>query len=250
MLLVADNLARRYGHGQTAITALAEVSFAIREGAFVAIMGRSGSGKSTLMNLIGLLDRPSSGTMTINGQPLGSLSPDQLAVIRNRCIGFVFQSYNLLARHTALENVELPLIYAGIGRKERARRGLAALDIVGLSHRGGHCPSELSGGEQQRVAIARALVNDPALILADEPTGALDSRTGSEVLALFEALNAEGRTIVIVTHDEAVARHATRIIQLHDGMIVRDRTAPLVAAAVSPRAVNDSKPHVAEAAFS
>ena len=226
MLLVAEKLARCYGQGQAAVVALAEVSFTLEPGAFVAVMGRSGSGKSTLMNMIGLLDRPSSGSLSFKGQAVTSLSHDELAVVRNRSIGFVFQSYNLLARHTALENVELPLVYAGVGRTARARRARTALDRVGLSHRSGHRPGELSGGEQQRAAIARALVNDPALILADEPTGALDSRTGAEVLGLFQTLNAEGCTIVLVTHDQAVARHAARILELQDGVLVSDRRVP------------------------
>jgi putative ABC transport system ATP-binding protein len=236
MLLAADKLTRQYGRGKTAVTALADASFDIHAGEFVAIMGPSGSGKSTLMNLIGLLDRPSSGQLVFNGHEVTQLSHDRLAAIRNRDLGFVFQSYNLLARHTALENVEMPLVYAGVGRKERVRRAQAALEAVGLAERSGHGPSELSGGEQQRVAIARALVGDPALVLADEPTGALDSRTGSGILALFEALNAGGRTVVIVTHDEAVARHARRIIRLQDGAIVDDREVrPAAAAAAAPQ---------------
>ena len=226
MLIVAESLTRRYGRGKTAVTALAEVRFAIGPGEYVAIMGPSGSGKSTLMNLIGLLDRPSAGRLVFKGEDCTRLSPDRLAAIRNRDIGFVFQSYNLLARHTGLENVEMPLVYAGARRKDRARRAMAALDAVGLAERGGHGPGELSGGEQQRVAIARALVGDPALILADEPTGALDSRTGADILALFEAINAQGRTVVMITHDEAVARHARRIIQLRDGAIVDDTAQP------------------------
>jgi putative ABC transport system ATP-binding protein len=169
------------------------------------------------------------------GEDVTQLSPDRLAAIRNRDIGFVFQSYNLLARHTALENVEMPLVYAGVRRKERVRRARAALEAVGLAERSGHGPGELSGGEQQRVAIARALVGDPALILADEPTGALDSRTGTDILALFEALNAQGRTVIMITHDEAVARHARRIIRLQDGAIVDDREVRPAAAAAAPR---------------
>ncbi|MFW6076776.1 MAG: ABC transporter ATP-binding protein [Hyphomicrobiales bacterium] len=223
MLLVPEALTRRYGRGKTAVTALAGASFAIAPGEYVAIMGPSGSGKSTLMNLVGLLDRASSGRLVFRGEDVTRLSHDRLAAIRNRDIGFVFQSYNLLARHTALENVEMPLVYAGVRRKDRARRARAALDAVGLAERSGHGPGELSGGEQQRVAIARALVGDPALVLADEPTGALDSRTGADILALFEALNAQGRTVIVITHDAAVAYHARRIIQLSDGTIVDDR---------------------------
>ena len=226
MLLVARSLTRLYGRGETAVIALTGVSFAIGPGEYVAIMGPSGSGKSTLMNLIGLLDRPSAGRLVFKSEDVTKLSPDRLAAIRNRDIGFVFQSYNLLARHTALENVEMPLVYAGVRRKDRTRRARAALAAVGLAERSGHWPGELSGGEQQRVAIARALVGDPALILADEPTGALDSRTGADILALFEALNAQGRTVVMITHDEAVARHARRIISLRDGAIVDDTAQP------------------------
>jgi putative ABC transport system ATP-binding protein len=223
MLLAADKLTRQYGLGKTAVTALADASFEISPGEFVAIMGPSGSGKSTLMNLIGLLDRPSSGRLVFKGREVTKLSHERLAAIRNRDIGFVFQSYNLLARHSALENVEMPLVYAGVGRKERAWRAKAALGAMGLAERSHHGPAELSGGEQQRVAIARALVNDPALVLADEPTGALDSRTGIGILALFDALNAGGHTVIIVTHDEMVARHARRIIRLQDGTIEEDR---------------------------
>jgi putative ABC transport system ATP-binding protein len=223
VLLVAESLTRCYGRGKTAVTALADASFTIGPGEYVAIMGPSGSGKSTLMNLIGLLDRPSAGHLVFKGEDVTRLSHDRLAAIRNRDIGFVFQSYNLLARHTALENVEMPLVYAGVRRNERTRRARAALAGVGLGERSGHGPGELSGGEQQRVAIARALVCDPALILADEPTGALDSRTGADTMALFEALNAQGRTVIMVTHDAAVARHARRIIRLQDGAIVDDR---------------------------
>jgi len=235
MLLAADKLTRQYGRGKTAVTALAEVSFGIDPGEFVAIMGPSGSGKSTLMNLIGLLDRPSSGRLVFKGEEVSGLAHDRLAAVRNRDIGFVFQSYNLLARHTALENVEMPLIYAGVRRKVRARRAEAALEAVGLAERGGHGPGELSGGEQQRVAIARALVGDPALILADEPTGALDSRSGSDILALFEALNAGGRTVIMVTHDAAIARHARRVIRLQDGAVVDDREVPARHAGAPPQ---------------
>ncbi len=222
MLIEAASLTRRYGRGDAAVTALDDVSFAIGKGEFVAIMGPSGSGKSTLMNLVGLLDRPTSGRLIFNGSDVTRLSHDQLAATRNRDIGFVFQAYNLLARHSALENVEIPLVYGGVGRKQRLLRAKAALDAVGLSHRFDHGPTELSGGEQQRVAIARALVNNPALILADEPTGALDSRTGTEILDLFKRLNQEGRTVVMITHDASVAMHAARIIRLKDGKLLDD----------------------------
>src|SRR3954451_20155411 len=222
MLLEAQNLTRRYGQGDAAVTALRETSFAVADGEFVAVMGPSGSGKSTLMNLIGLLDRPSSGTLVLAGEQATKLDHDRLATLRNRKIGFVFQSYNLLARNTTLENVEMPLVYSGLRSSQRKEKARAALETVGLSHRVDHWPSQLSGGEQQRVAIARALVGDPALILADEPTGALDSRTGLSILALFQALNRSGRTIIVVTHDQHVARHARRVLRLQDGTLIRD----------------------------
>jgi putative ABC transport system ATP-binding protein len=224
MLLEAQALTRRYGQGDAAIDALREASFQVAEGEFVAIIGPSGSGKSTLMNIIGLLDRPTSGTLTFAGERVTKLGHDRLATLRNRRIGFVFQSYNLLGRNTTLENVEMPLVYSGRQRSQRKVRARAALETVGLSHRIEHWPSQLSGGEQQRVAIARALVGDPALILADEPTGALDSRTGLSILALFQALNGSGRTIIMVTHDEHVARHAHRILKLQDGRLISDES--------------------------
>ena len=197
-------------------------------------MGPSGSGKSTLMNLIGVLDRPTSGRLVVAGEDTTGLDHDRLAALRNRRIGFVFQAYNLLARNTTLENVEMPLVYSGLPGRKRRLKALAALESVGLSHRIDHWPGELSGGEQQRVAIARALVGDPALILADEPTGALDSRTGLSILALFQSLNRAGRTIVMVTHDEHVARHASRILRLQDGALVADEP---VAAGVDAQAM-------------
>lgn len=223
MLLEAVNLTRRYGAGEATVTALCDASFGVGEGEFVAIMGPSGSGKSTLMNLIGLLDRPTSGTLVLSGERTAQLRHDRLAALRNRRIGFVFQAYNLLARSTTVENVEMPLAYSGVPRSRRRARARAALARVGLGHRTDHWPSQLSGGEQQRVAIARALVGDPALILADEPTGALDSRTGLSILALFQALNRDGRTIIVVTHDHHVARHASRILKLQDGQIIADQ---------------------------
>jgi putative ABC transport system ATP-binding protein len=222
MLLEAHRLTRRYGSGPTAVNALAETSFAIGEGEFVAIMGPSGSGKSTLMNLVGLLDRPTSGRLVLADEETTGLDHDRLATLRNRRIGFVFQAYNLLARNTTLENVEMPLVYAGLSGRKRRHKARAALEGVGLAHRVDHWPGELSGGEQQRVAIARALVGDPALVLADEPTGALDSRSGLSILALFQTLNRAGRTILMVTHDEHVARHARRILRLQDGALVAD----------------------------
>jgi putative ABC transport system ATP-binding protein len=222
LLLEARGLSKRYGEGAAAVWALRDVSFGIDQGELVAIMGPSGSGKSTLMNLVGLLDLPSAGTLTLAGEATGRLSPDRLARLRNAEIGFVFQSYNLLGRTSALHNVELPLVYAGVRRRERLRRAEEALAAVGLAHRLKHLPTQLSGGEQQRVAIARALVCNPSIILADEPTGALDSRTGNEILDLFRGLNRQGRTIVLVTHDERIARSAARILRLQDGRLVGD----------------------------
>jgi putative ABC transport system ATP-binding protein len=204
------------------VHALRCISLELHRGDFVAVVGPSGSGKSTLMNLLGLLDRPTEGSYLLAGQDVLSLAPDQRALVRNRQIGFVFQSFNLLARSTACENVELPLIYAGVARRERRRRAEAALESVGLRDRRDHWPSQLSGGEQQRVAIARALVNDPLLILADELTGAVDSHTSLEILAHLQALNEAGRTIVLVTHDPTVARHAKRIVVMSDGRAVRE----------------------------
>ena len=222
MIVEAHQLARRYGTGHAAVDALREASFGIAPGEFIAIVGPSGSGKSTLMHLVGLIDRPTSGRLALLGQDTARLGHDELARLRNRRIGFVFQTYDLLGRSTAYENVELPLLYSGLSRVQRQVRALAALEVVGLAHRANHWPSELSGGEQQRAAIARALVTDPMLILADEPTGALDSQTGLDILALFQALNNAGRTVVVVTHDEHVASHARRLLRLQDGKLVAD----------------------------
>jgi putative ABC transport system ATP-binding protein len=231
MLLQACSLTKRYGRHKNTVTALCNVSFNVAEGEFVAVMGPSGSGKSTLLNIIGLLDRPTSGTLSIAGASVTTFSQDQLAKLRNRAIGFVFQSCNLLPRTTSLENVEIPLIYSRMPRPERRLKAEAALQTVGLLHRAKHQPSQLSGGEQQRVAIARALINNPALILADEPTGALDTQQGLGILALLQALNANGRTVILVTHDNDVARHARRLIKMKDGSILSDRTS-IEAAAV------------------
>ena len=244
MLIEAHRLARRYGAGHAAVDALREASFGIAEGEFVAVMGPSGSGKSTLMHLVGLLDRPTSGRLALLGEDTAQLGHDALAALRNHRIGFLFQAYNLLPRGTTAENVALPLLYSGLGRKERRLRARAALEAVGLAHRGDHWPGELSGGEQQRAAIARALVTDPTLVLADEPTGALDSKTGLGILALFQALNRQGRTIVMVTHDGQVARHARRILRLQDGAIVADER---VAAPSDARATIASDARVAAA---
>jgi putative ABC transport system ATP-binding protein len=219
-LILATGLRKKHRMMSSTVHALRGIGLELHAGDFVAVVGPSGSGKSTLMNLLGLLDQPTEGGYWLAGQDVLRLSPDRRAQVRNERIGFVFQTFNLLARSTAFENVELPLIYAGVGRRERRRRAEVALASVGLGDRLDHWPSQLSGGEQQRVAIARALVNDPLLILADEPTGALDSRTSLEILAQLQALNDAGRTIVIVTHDPTVARHARRLIAMRDGRAI------------------------------
>nr|WP_083288844.1 ABC transporter ATP-binding protein [Jiangella alba] len=216
-MLRLDAVRKWYQTGTLHVDALRGIDLGIGEGEYVAIMGPSGSGKSTLMHILGCLDTPSSGSYRLVGVDVGELSEEELAEIRNRLIGFVFQQFNLLAHLTALRNVELPLAYAGVPGDERRRRALAALDRVGLADRVDHRPSELSGGQQQRVAIARALVTDPALILADEPTGNLDSSSTREVLALFDDLHDQGRTIVLITHEEEVAAEAQRVLRIHDG---------------------------------
>ncbi len=202
------------------VVALADVSLDIAAGDFLAVMGPSGSGKSTLMNILGCLDVPTSGTYAIKGLPVGTLSPGDLARLRNREIGFVFQVFHLLPRYTAQKNVELPLMYAGVGRPERSRRALEALRAVGIEDRRDHLSNQLSGGQKQKVAIARALVNRPALLLADEPTGNLDSKSGDELMEIFTRLNAEGATVVVVTHDPAIARRAKRTVYIIDGRLV------------------------------
>ena len=213
---------KTYGEGETAVHAVAGVSLQVERGDYVAIMGASGSGKSTLMNIIGCLDAPTSGRYLLDGVDVRRLDDRRQATIRNRKIGFIFQSFNLIPRTTALSNVELPLAYAGIRSAERRRRARAALARVGLADREHHKPSQLSGGQQQRVAIARAIATNPVLLLADEPTGALDSHSTAEVLALFDALNASGRTVVVITHEEDVAAHAGRVLRMRDGQIVAD----------------------------
>jgi putative ABC transport system ATP-binding protein len=229
-VVATKNLCKQYRSGQSLIDAISSVSLIVSHGEFVAICGRSGSGKSTLMNLLGLLERPDSGHYLLDGKEVSALSERQRATIRNRKIGFVFQLPTLLPRSSALENVELLLVYSGIRGTERKRRAAEALERVGLGHRRYHWPNQLSGGEQQRVAIARALVNKPALILADEPTGALDSSTSDEIMSLFEELHQERSTIIVVTHDPDVAKRAERCVTLHDGRIVEDssRKQPVV----------------------
>jgi len=223
VLIEIRDLTKVYDMGSQEVRALDGVSLDLDRGAYVAIMGPSGSGKSTLMNLIGCLDTATAGTYRLNEQEVSALDDDELARIRNREIGFVFQTFNLLSRATALENVEVPLIYAGVSRQERHRRSTETLEMVGLGDRMHHQPNELSGGQRQRVAVARALVNRPSILLADEPTGNLDSKTGAEIMALFDLLNQDGNTIVLVTHEEDIASHAGRVVRLRDGKILEDR---------------------------
>jgi putative ABC transport system ATP-binding protein len=221
-VIVTRNLQREYDMGGEIVRALRGVDIVIRKNEFVAIMGPSGSGKSTLMNMIGCLDSPDGGEYWLNGHRVSELEDDELARIRNKEIGFVFQTFNLLPRATALHNVELPLVYAGIGSKERSRMAVDALQRVGLGDRMHHRPNELSGGQRQRVAVARALVNNPSILLADEPTGNLDSATSVEIMALFETLHSTGQTIVLVTHEHDIAAHADRQVHLKDGQVERD----------------------------
>ena len=222
-VLLVEDLVKTYGEGDTAVHALRGISLTVERGEYVAIMGASGSGKSTLMNILGCLDIPSSGRYLLDGVDVSRLTDRQLALVRNRRIGFVFQAFNLIPRTSAQANVELPLAYAGLKAAERRRRAAAALAMVGLADRAKHEPNKLSGGQQQRVAVARALVTAPALVLADEPTGNLDTQSSADVLAVLDRLNRSGRTIVLITHESDVAAHAGRLIRLVDGRIVEDK---------------------------
>ncbi|MEV4350769.1 ABC transporter ATP-binding protein [Actinoplanes sp. NPDC049596] len=227
-VLDVRDLTKVYGQGEATVHALRGVSVTVERGDYVAIMGSSGSGKSTLMNILGALDIPSSGTYRLDGVDVSRLGDRQLALARNRLIGFIFQAFNLIPRTSAVANVELPLAYAGVKPKERRRRAMAALDVVGLADRARHEPNQLSGGQQQRVAVARALVTEPALLLADEPTGNLDSRSTEDVLTVFDQLSSAGRTIVLITHEPEVGDRAKRLIRLVDGDIVTDvRQSPI-----------------------
>lgn len=217
-----DQISRRYVMGSETIHALKSISITINRGEYVAFMGPSGSGKSTLMNIIGCLDTPSGGTYILAGKDVSNMTEDELAEIRNREIGFVFQTFNLLPRSTSLENVALPLVYAGYSKSEREEKAMNALVSVGLGDRAKHKPNELSGGQRQRVAVARALVNDPSIILADEPTGNLDTRTSYEIMELFDQLHKKGNTIIVVTHEDDIARYAHRIVRLRDGLVESD----------------------------
>jgi len=233
MLIEARGIEKVYSTGKVSVTALENIDLQIEKGEFLAIMGPSGSGKSTFMNVLGCLDKPTAGSYILDGEDIADKSDNEMAEIRNKYIGFIFQSFNLLPKLTALENVMLPLIYRGTPTRERVARAKEALRAVGLEDRTSHLPSELSGGQQQRTSIARVLAGNPPLILADEPTGNLDSKSGAEVMAIFQRLNSQGHTIILVTHDEDIARHSQRIITFKDGQIVRDRRVdePLAAGA-------------------
>lgn len=218
-IIQIKNMMKTYKLGGETVYALNDVSLEIEKGEFLAIIGPSGSGKSTLMNMVGCLDRPNKGTYHLDGKDIGKMDDNSLATIRNRKIGFIFQNFNLLTKLTALENVELPLLYAGVPKRERRERALEGLDKVGLQDRAGHLPTQLSGGQQQRVAIARALVGQPAILLADEPTGALDSKTSKEILLLMKELNELGHTIILITHDLEIAKQARRMVSIQDGQL-------------------------------
>jgi putative ABC transport system ATP-binding protein len=222
MSISLSNVTKVYQLGGETVNALAGLTLSISPGEFTAIMGPSGSGKSTLMNILGCLDRPTSGSYMLDGQEVATLSDDQLATTRNKKIGFVFQSFNLLPRMSTLENVALPMVYAGADKKKRLARATQVLAMVGLQERMNHQPNELSGGQRQRVAIARSLVNDPTIIMADEPTGNLDTKAGDEVMAIFSELNIQGRTIILVTHEPEIAEYARRVVYVRDGRIARD----------------------------
>ncbi|MET0015667.1 ATP-binding cassette domain-containing protein [Oscillibacter sp.] len=233
-LIEFQNVSKVYEMGDSVVRAADHISMRIEKGEFVAIVGQSGSGKSTCMNIIGCLDVPSSGTYLLDGQDVGKMNKNQLAEIRNKMLGFIFQQYNLLTKLTLLENVEVPMMYAGVSRSDRRERAKVALEMVGLGSKLNHKPAQLSGGQQQRVSVARALVGEPAVILADEPTGALDSHTGREVLALLQQLHAAGNTVVLITHDNSIAVQAQRIIRLEDGRVIYDGDAHAPEAVVSP----------------
>jgi putative ABC transport system ATP-binding protein len=242
-LMILSGVSKIYGAGEIAVHALRTVDFTLQRGDYLAIIGSSGSGKSTLMNIVGCLDQPTFGSYLLDGIDVGALDDFELSYIRNRQIGLVFQSFNLIPRTTVLRNVELPLIYARVHKAERRRRALAAIAAVGLGDRGTHVPSELSGGQQQRAAIARAIVTEPAIILADEPTGNLDTASTFDVLDIFHRLNSDGRTVVMITHEHEVAAHAKRVIQVADGRIVADiRQAPVDGP--PPRPESASPPHL------
>ena len=222
MIIKTENLTKNYETGTQVVSALKGVNLSVEKGEFLSIMGPSGSGKTTLMNIIGCLDSPTNGSYYLNNKSVSKLDDDELAKIRNKEIGFVFQSFHLLARNTAFDNVMLPLKYAGVSKEEAAKRSNDVLDLVGLSSRSKHTPAELSGGQQQRVAIARALVNKPSILFADEPTGNLDSKTGQEVMKIFKDLNADGQTIILITHEDSIAKQSSRIITIMDGLIKSD----------------------------
>ena len=234
-LIEFQSVCKYYQMGEETVVAADHISFQVRQGEFVAIVGQSGSGKSTCMNIIGCLEVPSDGTYLLDGRDVGQMNKNELAEIRNELLGFIFQQYDLLPKLNLIENVEVPLMYAGVPRGERRERAKTALELVGLGDKLRHKPNQLSGGQQQRVSIARALVGEPAVILADEPTGALDSRTGREVLGLLQSLHAAGNTVVLITHDNSIADQAQRIIRLEDGHVIYDGPADAPEAVVTPR---------------